>query len=352
MKTIIGIIGRFAALLSLILSLSSCISTKSLFIEIPEPSKKELPQNIQSLAIVTQTINNKYENLDADSLQKIFYRKNFDYDTVIYDRLVVDTTIKAMGELLFESGRYDYVIPEDRFLKRFGNVPVTAELPWNEVKRICDTYSTDALLSLDFLSTRVSTDFNRESYYNPYSDGFFTAAVAEMKIYYEALLRVYDPNQEKILTTEFMRDTLVWEDSDRSVQNLFERFTSVKQALIETGISIALDFSDKISVKWHTERRNYFDNGDEAFQQANTAVKSDNWESAISVWKEVAKNAKSKSLKSKAEFNVAVGYEIIGEIDDAISWAVKSYKTMYRMLTYDYLETLKRRKSELKEISK
>lgn len=352
MKKSIGKIISLAALLLLMLVQFSCVSTKSLLIQIPNPSKKELPENIQSLTIVTQTVNNKYQNLDTDSLQKIFYNKNFDYDTVIYDRLVADTTIKALGELLFESGRYDFVIPEDRFLTRFGNTAVNAELPWPEVKRICKTYNTDALLSLDYLSTRVSTDFNRESYYNPYDNNFYSAAVAEMKIYYEAILRVYDPNKEKILVTEFLRDTLVWEDSDGSIRELFARFTPVKKALIETGISIALEFSDKISVIWRNERRNYFTKGDESFERANAFVNSDNWQDAISVWKEVAETTSSKSLKSKAEFNVAVGYEITGDFNEAISWALKSYKTMYRTLTYDYLEILKKRRSELNKPSK
>jgi hypothetical protein len=74
-----------------------------------------------------------------------------------------------------------------------------------------------------------------------------------------------------------------------------------------------------------------------------------NWATAVEKWKGIAEKAGSKTLKSKAQFNVALGYEILGDIDLAIQWALNSYNTMYRPLTYEYLETLKRRKNELKE---
>ena len=343
--------GNIAAILMLSFIAFSCVSTRSLLVEIPEPSKKELPATIQSLTIVTQTVNNNYTDLDADSLQKLFYNQNFDLDTVIHDRQVVDTTMRALGELLFESGRYDFVIPQDRFLnpsRRNGPAP---ELSWAEVRNLCETYETDALLSLEYMSTRVSTDFDRESFYNPYDNNFYAGAIAEIKVYYDVLFRVYYPETEKILVRETMSDTLLWENADTSVRELFSDFTSVKQALIETGISVALDFSDKIAVIWDTQRRTYFHKGTDAFERASQFVNEGKWEEAVEIWKEVAEEAGSKSLKSKAELNTAVGYEMMGDLNRAISWAVKSYKTMYRPLSYEYLEVLKERKKELEKLS-
>jgi hypothetical protein len=122
----------------------------------------------------------------------------------------------------------------------------------------------------------------------------------------------------------------------------------VKQALTEAGIAIALDLSEKISVIWRTEQRTYFVKGGDNFKQASQLVNNTNWQAAIALWKETAENAGSRSLKSKALFNIAVGYEMLGDIDAAISWALKSYDTMFRQVTYDYLQTLERRKKEIK----
>jgi len=75
-------------------------------------------------------------------------------------------------------------------------------------------------------------------------------------------------------------------------------------------------------------------------------VNSGQWEQAIVLWKNTAETSNSKSTKSKAEFNIALGHEMLGDLDSAIEWALKSYKTMYRTNTYNYLETLEKRKKE------
>ncbi len=343
---------NYALLILLTIITLSCSSTRSLLVQIPEPTEKELPANIQSLTIVTQAVNSKFNDLSADSLQRIFYKSNFDLDTVIYDRQAADTTIKALGELLFESGRYDFVIPEDRFLRPPGGTSFSVEMPWSQVKNLCQIYQTDAVLSLDYFATRVSTDLSRESYFNPNDNNLYSGAGAQMSVNYEALFRVYDPAEEKVLVREFLRDTLIWEDTDGSLKDLFSRFTPVKQALTEAGISAAIDFSDKIAIVWHTQRRSYFSKGNDKFEEANVLVDSGNWQSAVSLWKEVAENSSSKSLKSKAQLNVALGYEMLGDVEQAISWAVKSYETMYHPLTYEYLKVLKNRKDEQQKLIK
>lgn len=347
MKTHFSKITILASVILLIFISFSCISTKPLFIEIPQKSKKELPGDIQSLLLVARVIDGSYTDLEADSLQKIFYDHQFNYDTIINDIQTVDTTLKALGELLFESGRYDFVIPENRFLEFEKNSFITVEMPWDEVKTLCDTFGTDAILSLDYFKTRVSTAFQKENFFDPGNSSFLMQSQAQMKISYEALFRVYDPIREKIILREFLRDTIIWEDQDSSTGVLFERFSSVKNALTEVGIAIALDLSGEISSNWYEEKRSYFVSGDSNMKQAAQLVNANQWEAALALWKDTAEKTKSKSLKSKAEFNIALGYEMQGDLDASIEWALQSYNTMYRTNTYNYLETLKRRKNDI-----
>jgi hypothetical protein len=323
------------------------MSAKPLLIEIPQKSKKELPQSIQSLLLIARVVDDRFTDLDTDSLQRIFFRQQFDYDTIINDIQTVDTTLKALGELLFESGRYDFVIPENRFPAFESNAFITKEMPWKEVKTLCETYNTDAVLSIDYFKTRVITSYDTENYFNPYDNAFSSMSKAEMKISFETIIRVYDPSQEKIITRQFLRDTLFWEDVGQNARELFSRFTPVKKGLSEVGIAIALDFSGIIGPVWLRDRRSYFATGDGNLKLAVPLVNSGQWLPAIELWKNTAENTNSKSLKSKAEFNIALGYEMLGDIDAAIDWALKSYNTMYRTNTYNYLETLKFRKNDL-----
>jgi len=330
----------------------SCTTMQTMVIEIPQPSSKELSPDIQSLTLVNRTVDSRYTDLPSDTLQKIFYKAQFNIDTIVYDLQSVDTTLQALGQLLFESGRYDYVIPENRFLPFQKNAFLTSPMPWPEVKQLCETYNTDAVLSLDHFKTRVITRYERDSYYSPVENEYYPAYVAGMKIEYEALFRVYDPATLKIVSSDFLRDTLVWDDADATTRDLFSRFTPVKQALTEAGIAIALKYSNKISIQWREERRKYFTKGSSEFKQAGQIANNGDWKTAIALWKDITEKSGSKSVKSKAQLNIAVGYEMLGDVNEAVNWAVKSYETMYRQVTYDYLQILKKRVSELKKLNK
>lgn len=331
-----------------LLALSSCVSVRTLTIDFPRPSAEELPVSIQSLAIVSQVNPEKFSDLAADSLQKILYKKEFTVDTVIYDIKMADTTLQVLGQLLFESGRYDYVIPEERFIEYSDKSQFAPVLPWETVVNISNTFNTDAVLSLDHIAARLITTFDNESYYDPYLNGFYALAAADMKICYEAMFRVYDPENQQILLRELIRDTLIWEDADASPRALFQRFTTAKQALAESGIEIALDLAEKISVRWQVQRRKIFVKGNSKIRHAAELANSNDWLAAMAVWKDIAENTNSRSLKSKALLNIALAYEMLGDINQAISHALKSYNIQYRPLTYEYLEILKMRKSELK----
>ncbi len=345
-------IGHIVNLLMLLFAgtaLFSCVSTRSLTIEIPEKPKKELPSHIQSLLIISRINNEKYNDPEADSLQWIFYRQNFDYDTIINDISVVDTTLKALGDLLYESGRFDIVIPENRFLENNNPLGIARELSQPEVKTLCDTFKTDGVLSIDYFKTRVMTSFDKSVDFDPYANNYMDYVKAEMKVNYEVLFRIYDPLKQNSIQRRILMDTLSWEGADRTATDLFYRFTPVKNALYEAGITAAIDFAGEISPVWRTETRRIYISGDDYLKKAATLVDSNQWEEAIKLWKNSLETAKSAAVKSKTEYNLALAYEISGDVDAAIEWALKSYETMFRTITYDYLEILKNRKTELQK---
>ena len=330
----------------LIFSLFSCVSTKPLFIEIPQKSKNDLPEEIQSLLIVSRVVDESYSNLESDSLQRIFYKQSFNLDTVVKDKQMVDTLLQALGELLYESGRYDIVIPENRHLDFSQTSLITREMSWEEVSQLCETFNTDAVLSIDYLKTKVYTSYKKESEYDFRSEAFINFVQANMKIAYDGLVRIYYPLEKKISYRNFLRDTIYWEDADYTVDRLFTRFSSVKTALTETGIAIALDVSGEISPAWRNEKRTYFASGNAELKKAEELIAKNDWDSARILWQNIAENTNSKSLKSKAEYNVALAYEMLGDLDSSVEWIIKSYKTMYRTNTVNYMETLQRRQKE------
>jgi len=331
---------------------ASCSSVNYLRVQLGLPGQEDLPQAIQSLTLVNRSADSRFVNYDADTLQQLFYRKAFRLDTVLYDLTATDTLIRALGDLLFESGRYDIVIPENRFLTHKRNSFFSEEMPWNEVESLCNTFNTDAVLSLDHFKTSLSTTHRPETLYDNVDGRFFRAYSAMITIQYEALFRIYDPEKKQIINRTFLRDTLYWEEADLSNRALFSRLTPVKSAMVESAIAIALEYADKISTTWTDGTRKFFSSGAPGFDEANYYARNHEWEKALDLWLSFAENTTSKGLRSKAEYNIALAYEMSGDIDEAIRWGIKSYESQYRPITVEYLKILNKRKQQFDKLIK
>lgn len=335
-------------LLVLILALSSCASSyKSLVIETAKPASHMLPEDIHSLTLMNRAITSDFQNFNKDSLQQFFFSRGFDFNSVVLDSVAADTTLKALGELLYESGRYDVVIPEERFLerhKKFYLVP--DKLDWDEVSSLCQEFNTDALLVIERYYNKIMTGYN---VFNG-SNGDASYASASIDSKYDVVVKVYDPAKQEIIRQLVVDDTISWRDGGYSTEKIFDQLPLIKECLIQTGVQAALDLDDKLSPNWVKEDRIFFVINKSDPGQINLLANDNKWQEAYDYWLQYTKSTK-KSVKAKAEFNLALASEMLGDIDLAIEWANKSYYTKYMQQTQNYLLTLKKRQSILEQFN-
>lgn len=316
----------------------SCKSSyTALTIETPRPSKEELPSDIQSITLMNRSMNNQFLLHIEDSLQMHFYRNGYGLSVMVLDSLASDTTIQALAELMFESGRYDVVIPVERNLERtltYNLIPDT--LSSLLVRRLCKQYNTDALMVLEQFSTKVMTDYSENKYVDKYS-GTTSDFYASLDLKYNAFFRIYKTGRRPLEIQ--ISDTIYWESSDDNQTRLFNKLPSIKQAVINAGIKIALDVDGKISPSWISEKRGFFlfDRKNDLGQQL---INENKTEKARAFWMEKAQSTKKK-IKSRAEYNLALASELEGNIDQAIEWGLKSFYTQYDYRTEIYLKKLK-----------
>ncbi|HAQ18453.1 MAG TPA: hypothetical protein DCR40_04365 [Prolixibacteraceae bacterium] len=340
------------------IALTSCKSNFAvLTIENSRPSYEELPADIQSITLMNRSMNSQFENYREDSLQVYFYRKGFQLSKIILDSVSSDTTIRALAELLFESGRYDVVVPLERNLRRefieSGNYGflssiernISKELSYEQlpdtlnpfiVKKICSDFNTDALIVLERYSNKVMADYSYEKV------GVNDYHYASVDVKYDAFFRIYKPGKKTLVREIELIDTINWESSDYNQVRLFSKLPSIKQALINAGIKIALEVDEKLSPTWISEKRGYFlfsPKNDRGQQLMN----DNNYDEACKYWTEMAQSTNKKN-RSKAEFNLALMSELNGDIDGALVWGLKSFNSYYRYQTEAYLKKLKARK--------
>lgn len=344
---IINSLYRISGVFVVVLFLSSCISSfKTVYVEVARPSEHLLPNDIVSLTLMNRSMTDEFHNYPEDSLQVYFYRKGFEVNAAVLDSTAADTTLKVLGELLFESGRYDVVIPEDRNIPKDAKYyQVAPQLEWDDVQEICELYETDALLVIERYMNKLITNYEKVSL----SDLHYASIDSK----YDAVVRIYNPKKKEIASQVIVTDTIYWSGEEFSQQSLFSRaLVPVKRALIETGIQVALELDSKLSPQWQTQRRGYFTVKDANSKLLESYIKENNWKEAYDYWHNLLSDDNSDSRRSKLEYNLAVASEMIGNIREAAEWAQKSYKSEYRRQTENYIYQLKMRIRQLEEFEK
>lgn len=337
------------------ITFGSCKSNYMLLnIETARPGKEQLTDDIQSITLMNRSMNNQFSNYNEDSLQLYFYRKGFQLSKIALDSLACDTTLLALSALMPESGRYQIVVPVDRNLKRemqkIGTIgildpvvrPLPGELSYEQipdtlnpfiVKDICRAYNTDALMVMEKFSTKVMTDYSHEK------SGMNDYHYASIDLKYNAHFRIYKPGSKNLVKEIELTDTIYWESSDYTLERLFKKLPTIKQALINAGIKIALDVDEKLSPTWIKEKRGYFlfSSKDD---QGQKLMNERNYTEAEKFWNGLASST-DKKIRSKAEYNLALISELNGDLEAAIKWGVKSFQSLYRHQTEAYLDILK-----------
>jgi hypothetical protein len=324
------------ALSCLVVSLA--VSCKSYYttlqIEIPTPAKLELPPDIQSLTLMNRSITSQFVDHDADSLQKYFYRNGFQLSEDVLDISVSDTVIQALAPLIYESGRYDVVVPIERNIPRGVPYQIKPDTIDNlKVNMICSLYNTDALMVLEQFSTKVMSDFSREQ--TVYNNYYYYASI---DVKYNAFFRIYQPGKKNPIKEIELTDTIYWESAEYSQGMLFANLPKIKEAITYAAIKVALDTDSQLSPSWNSEKRGYFlfDLKNDRGQQL---VNENKLNEAKAYWLEMTQSPNKKD-RARAEFNMAVVSELDGDIDQALKWGLKSYYSHYHYQTEVYLKKL------------
>jgi hypothetical protein len=328
--------------------LCSCkVSYIPITIENSTPAKEELPEDIQSLTLMNRSMSKEFDNYREDSLQNYYYRKGYQLSKIVLDSTASDTTIMALSALLFESGRYDVVVPVRRNIPRNLSYNLLPDpLSPETVAKICKDYDTDALMVLEKFVTKPMADYSSERYLDA-STGFYYSYYASLDLKYEASFRIYQPGKNELVKEFNLVDTINWESTDNTQERMLSKLPTIKQAMINAGIKVALDIDEKISPTWTSEKRGYFliqkkDDPGEKYMKEN------NYEEAGKYWTEKAQS-KDKKIRSKAEYNLALISELDGDLDGAIEWGLKSFYSDYRYQTETYLKKLQNRKITLQK---
>ena len=295
--------------------LTGCAGIKTMNIQTQEPAQVTLPSTVGKLLIVDNVANQPY---DIGHTKKKLGRTHPEKAVVKTDSLSIIYT-EALTQFLNEEGFFDTVMLHSEPMRNdkeyWKEDPITPE----KMQELKKESGADAVVSLDKLL--VTSDwqdlFVQEGY--PY---------AKLSGKISSTLRVYMPTLEgKIPTVQYI-DSLYWEGFDISDGRAYAEFVvpHAEHALKELAIYAADKMTYVLTPHWITQERWYYPLSSSVMREAEAFAKQAKWEEAIAKWDSFYNSTKNKTEKAKAASNIALGYEMLDDIETAHDWIVIAEK--------------------------
>jgi len=314
----------------------SCTSLKNIGIEVAVQPEFPIADDIQSLVLLNRSMTSRFTNSKADSLEKSLIKNKMLMDSVFQDSIAADTVIQVAARALFESGRFDAVVPKVRNIERNDIKENVEPLSTDFVIDLCKDFNVDAALILERFVERLDTKYFDNNYGSYYQTKEYSAAT---DITFFTEWRLYRPDKLKPVVRFQIGDSIFWKADSFSLDDLYSQMPRTKSALVGGGIAAGLKMAGSISPKWINQTRYYYLTGKKEIDAAVPLIKDNKWGEAEAIWTKYA-TISSKSTRSKVEYNLALAAEMNGVLDLAIEWGLKSFKTKYSKAAEVYLKTL------------
>jgi len=317
--------------------ISSCRSTGYVSLKYPTAPVVSLPANIHNIVLVNR------------SAAKPGDKKNSVIESIATgeiagsDKLASDECLKGVYDGINGWKEFNVLIPPDNHLYGTGTREMPPLLNWAFVKKTCEGNKSDALLVLetfdsnsDIISKAVTDGINSVLSGHPTTP----APPTQIRMNVISSWRMYDPYSEKIIDEFTSNSKLVFDANGQGIA------LPPPDALSRTAYDAGKLYIERLLPGYFYVKRNMYRTGrgseKQKFKTAFRHSEVADWQASLDLWMELAKSQKRVNA-GRACLNIAVAYEVLGNNEQALTWAKKSYEEYGNKWGRDYANELKYR---------
>jgi len=304
-------ISSFLIVMTAGLFLGSCSGIKYLTVETREPAQVTLPSHVLSLAVVNNVV--KQPDDLGHETQLIGSTEGGKKRKVSSDSMAIYYT-EALTQFLNEEDYFQKVVFYPEPLRSdtnfFQEQPLTPER-MNDIRK---KTGVDAVISLDkLLIQTVKRDQFRQQGYT-YGD-----LIARI----HSILRVYLPTLEGKIPAIQYTDSMRWEGFDIQNEEAYAEvmLPSRKEAMKLLVVKAAEKMTYVFAPHWEMQDRWYYTLPNSLMREGEAFAKDANWSKAIEKWQAFYDSRSSKIEKAKAANNIALAFEMMDDMTQAVEWA-------------------------------
>ena len=215
---------------------------------------------------------------------------------------------EALAGELADSKYFDQVIICDSALQTEEvDLNIDPKLSESEIQTLTRDLGVDLLVSLERLWVQIA---KKEVYYPGWE-----IPVPVIQSIITPVVRLYVSGRPQPMNTITFTDSLFWDLGTPVTEEMIVK---------ESSKLAARKISSRLVPSWIPAERIYFSGGGGEMRDAAILMQEGSWQEAQNTWKGLYDRLRKGKTKSKAAYNIALSYEMLGNIEEASQWVTKA----------------------------
>ncbi len=302
---------KLLPLLFISVILGACSASRMNF-NVLAPAPLYIPNEIQSIALIDRSLP---ENSDLNRLEGILTGEG-----MRQDKVSTQYVLDGLKESLSSSTRYK-VIRTNEMMKGSGSgSQFPAPLDWNSVDALAAKYGVDVIVSLEtYDSDFIVTGAKLPSKTSP---GAAAGGVANV----ECGFRMYWPAERSLQDEYRFSHSMKWESGGPAILAAINTVKVKNEAINNASHAAGMSYGRRITPTWFRVGREYFkkSKGDYNFEEGARMMELNDWDKAIAALTKATETGHMKT-RGRAAHNLAVVYEILGDLPTAKEWTTVAW---------------------------
>ena len=318
-----------------------------------KPALVVLPNHIRNIAIIDRTLQDETKNTKTEQLLTGELFKQ-DEQAILKALLLIIVPFDGTIDACAEFNLYNIVRTAERIKGGGTKTTFPAPMGWNQVNELCDKHQADALLSIeifdsDFIIANPIGIARQVLEGNALTGGGFRVTAVAVINYG---IRLYDPATQKILDEYQVTHRINFDATGSTTQDAFNHLLNKIEAINQTSYAAGRIYGERISPSYYRVTRYFYDRPRRDHNLRAGVRKSEvaDWNGAIDSWTKALDS--KRRVARRAAFNIAVAYEVLGDLQKAKEWAANSYTEYGEKRGNDYFNELVYRIREEAEIKR
>jgi tetratricopeptide (TPR) repeat protein len=309
-------------------------------INLLKPALYVYPEYIKTVAILDRSApQDERRNKVEEAMTMEIYNQ---------DEQAVRKVMEGLVDACSEFNLYQLEKLNERYTGGGRKAVFPKPLSWDEVSALCKKYQADAVLAIeifdsDFIITNPAQVIKQavEGVIVP-GRGIDLNGIAIVNFG----IRLYDPVSKKIADEYQVSHRMNINDGAYSAQDAVNYVMNKVEAVNQAGYFAGRIYGERITPSYYSVVREFYNKPRKNMDLRMGVRKSEvaDWSGAIEAWTR-ALNAKRKVAR-RAAYNIAVGWEVLGDIEKAKEWASRAYTEYNEKMAKEYYDQLVYRQRE------